>query len=135
MTEIGTIMPHGQSELPGVETTTQTLSYLRQVVDAIVHRVGAILGLTWIGMLVFLAVFAPFVADTHPYLLKQGGRWSSPLLAHLSAADVTLQAWFWSAVLFYFWPGLRSATRWTLWVGVGVIASMIFLSPFILRKS
>jgi peptide/nickel transport system permease protein len=126
MTEIGTIIPHGQGEPLEVVAPTQTLSYLRQVIDAIVHRTGAILGLTWIGTLVFMAVFAPFVANSHPYLLKRGGNWSSPLLAHLSAADVTLQAWFWGAVVFYFWPGLRSPVRWMLWVGVGVIASVIF---------
>ena len=89
-------------------------------------RTGALLGLAWIGTLVFVAVFAPFIANTHPYLLKQGGRWSSPMLMHLTAADATLQVCFWGALCVLFWPGLRPATRWLLWLGVGVVAAAMF---------
>jgi len=128
MTEIGTMTPHGQGELLAVEESASSLSYVRQVVDAILHRAGALLGLIWIVVLVLLAVFAPFIANTHPYLVREGGRWSSPLLAHLSAADVILQVLFWSAAVFYCWPGLRPATRWMLWLGLGVAATAVFSS-------
>jgi len=120
--------PHGQGELLAVEESASSLSYVRQVVDAILHRAGALLGLIWIVVLVLLAVFAPFIANTHPYLVREGGRWSSPLLAHLSAADVILQVLFWSAAVFYCWPGLRPATRWMLWLGLGVAATAVFSS-------
>lgn len=48
------------------------------------------LGAFWIVLLAFAAVFAPFLANSHPYLLKVDGRWSSPLLEHLAPVDVIL---------------------------------------------
>jgi peptide/nickel transport system permease protein len=50
------------------------------------------------------------------------------LLAHLSAADVVLQVQFWGAAVLYFWPGLRPATRWMLWLGLGVVAVAVCCS-------
>jgi peptide/nickel transport system permease protein len=127
MTEIAGLIPPGPGEAPraAAPAPTQTLSYLRQVIEAILERTGALLGLTWIGVLVFLAVFGPFVANTHPYLLKEHGKWSSPLAQHLSAADLSLQVWFWAAVVLYFWRGLSTRARWLLWISIGLIATVI----------
>jgi peptide/nickel transport system permease protein len=41
-------------------------------------------------VLAFCAVFGPFLANTHPMLLKMDGRWSSPLLRNLHPSDVLL---------------------------------------------
>jgi peptide/nickel transport system permease protein len=81
-------------------------------------------------MLVIFAVFAPFLASSHPLLMKQDGRWSSPLLRHLDAADVTLLISFWSALAVYFLPRqLGSAVRqWTIWLCVVILVSVIL--PF-----
>src|SRR2546429_9419476 len=46
----------------------------------------------WIGFLVFCAVLAPFLANSHPLLLKAEGHWSSPALRNLTATDVILLA-------------------------------------------
>src|SRR5258706_10063768 len=72
--------------------------WLAQVMLDTVGRTGARLGLVWIGIVAFLAVFSPFLASSHPYLLhtddpvliRAYGRWSSPLLQHLTGADVSL---------------------------------------------
>ncbi len=67
-------------------------SFLRRVTAATLVRRTAVIGLVWIALLAFLAVFAPFIASTHPILLKEGGRWSSPILARLTDTDVILLA-------------------------------------------
>ncbi len=57
---------------------------------------GARLGVFWIAVLVMVAVFAPFLANSHPLLLSEQGQLSSPLLRYLSAADVSLLIIFFS---------------------------------------
>src|SRR5688500_15922424 len=71
-----------QSELPR--------SFARQALADTFSRTGARVGLAWVLVLVFCGVFAPFLANSHPILLKTGDRWSSPLLRHLAPADVVL---------------------------------------------
>jgi peptide/nickel transport system permease protein len=126
MTEIGTITPHGHGELLATETAIPSRSYSVQVIYAVLHHFSAILGLIWICALVFFAVFAPLIASTHPYLMRENGQWSSPMLAHLSAADVILQVLFWSGAILFFFPGLRTGTRWTLWMCIGALAIAVF---------
>src|SRR3569623_1473362 len=63
---------------------------------------GARIGLAWIALLVLAAVFAPFLANSRPLLLNEGGHVSSPLLAALTAGDVTLLIVFFSAVALTF---------------------------------
>lgn len=53
-------------------------------------RTGARFGLGWIFLLTVVAVWAPLLANSHPLLLSQDGRISSPLLQHLSLTDTTL---------------------------------------------
>jgi peptide/nickel transport system permease protein len=48
------------------------------------------LGLLWIVAIAFCALFAPLLANSHPLLMKAQGAWSSPLLRHLTPADVIL---------------------------------------------
>src|SRR4051812_48790526 len=57
------------------------------VVDTLASR-GARVGLAWLVLLALFAVFGPFLASSHPILMKLGGSWSSPLLRHLTPADV-----------------------------------------------
>lgn len=64
----------------------------------VVRRPGAILGLTWLAVVGFFAVFAPVIATGHPIVLRERGpggsanRISSPLLEHLTAGDALLLA-------------------------------------------
>jgi len=131
MTEIGTITPLGHGELLATETAIPSRSYSGQVIHAVLHRLGAILGLIWIFALVFFAVFAPLIANSHPYLMREYGRWSSPMLAHLTAADVILQTLLWSGAVLYFIPKLNRKTRWIFWISIGLLAIGIF--PFIIN--
>jgi len=48
------------------------------------------LGLAWLALVIVLAIFAPFLANSSPTLMKADGKWSSPLLQHLQWTDVFL---------------------------------------------
>src|SRR5215217_5482913 len=76
-------------ERPGEEPEAPR-SFTQQAVHDTLRRTGAKMGLLWISILAFCGVFAPFLASSHPILLKMNDRWSSPLLRHLTPADVVL---------------------------------------------
>ena len=54
------------------------------------RRPGAKLGLAWIALVAFCAMFAPLLANSFPILVKISGHWSSPMIRRLNWADVTL---------------------------------------------
>ena len=54
-----------------------------QVVSSLLSRSSAKIGLAWIGFLVIIATFSPFLANSHPVYLVVDGQASSPLLRHL----------------------------------------------------
>ena len=64
--------------------------FARQALADTFKRTGARVGLAWVAVLAFCGVFAPFIANTHPLLLKMDGGWGSPLVRHLTPADVVL---------------------------------------------
>jgi peptide/nickel transport system permease protein len=84
--------------------------WLARVMLDTVGRTGARLGLVWIGVVAFFAVFAPFVATSHPYLLRtdapdlvrEFGTFSSPVLHYLTGTDVTLLAAALAAAALFF---------------------------------
>jgi peptide/nickel transport system permease protein len=80
--------------------------------ERVLRRPGAVAGLCWISAVAFMAVFAPFIANAHPYTMvdAQGVR-SWPLLANLSASD------------------------WLLVVGAVVGVPWVFVGPRSLRRS
>jgi peptide/nickel transport system permease protein len=64
---------------------------------------GARLGVIWIGVMGFFAVFAPWIANSHPFVMKKAdGQLSYPLFVYLTAADVTLLIVAVASVVLYF---------------------------------
>jgi peptide/nickel transport system permease protein len=100
-------------------------SFVRRVIGDVLARASAKLGLLWICVLIVCAVFAPQLANSHPLLMRAGGRWSSPMLRHLSAADCVLQIAFWAAVVVVVLPRLSKLTKWWIWFGVLVLAIVV----------
>ncbi len=84
----------GSAVDPTRSASTPPRSWLAEALYNTFGRVGARIGAVWIGVIAFCAVFAPFLANSRPYLMKSGGRWSSPLLEQLTGVDVTLLAVF-----------------------------------------
>ncbi|MDZ4098935.1 MAG: hypothetical protein U1E13_09565, partial [Methylophilaceae bacterium] len=63
--------------------------------------VGVKFGFAWIGVLVFAAVFAPFLANSMPILMSKNGVISAPVLKYLSVEDVWVLAnFFWVLVVY-----------------------------------
>ncbi|MBD9361662.1 ABC transporter permease [Methylomonas fluvii] len=63
--------------------------------------VGVKLGLAWVALLVFCAVFAPFLANSMPLLMSKGGAISAPVLQYLSVEDAWILASFFIALAVY----------------------------------
>ena len=95
--------------------------------DRVLTRRGAVLGLAWIAVIGFFAVFAPLVANAHPLTLVRvlpgGGQvreW--PLLANLSATDWALLVGFAVGVPWIL-AGPRSLSRGQR-IGVFLVAAL-----------
>ncbi len=98
-------------------------TYLGQVAARTFARPGAKLGLLWIGVLAFCAVFAPLLANSLPLAVRIDGQWSSPLLRHLTAADVILLAAAGAGVVLALLPArwLGLGARVLIWLGAIVV--------------
>lgn len=122
------VLPTSRDE-PPVPPAGQTLA--RQVAHSVLGRTTARVGIVWIGVLLLCAVFAPFLCNTYPLLMKAGGHWSSPLLHHLTAADVILQAAFWTAIILLCLRWLSGRSRLLAW-GVCLLLAIV-LCPLLVR--
>jgi peptide/nickel transport system permease protein len=120
--------------LPGKpEGAAPPRPWLAQAMFDTVGRAGARLGLVWIGIVAFLSVFAPFIASSHPYLLKTNdpllvskyGAFSSPLLRHLSGTDVTLVVSTVAAVVLFFNRSLLTRHKFLLFTIVVLWTAVI----------
>lgn len=84
------IIPPADHPVATLAEADRPRSFARQVFVDTFSNWRARIGAIWILTLGFVAVFAPFLASSHPYLMKVDGRWSSPLLEHLTPVDVLL---------------------------------------------
>ena len=77
-------------------------SYAAQVLREAFTQWGARFGLFWIAVLAAVAVFAPFLANSHPLLLSEGSVISSPMLQYLTIGDFVMLAVFITVVVLIF---------------------------------
>lgn len=63
--------------------------------------VGVKAGFAWVALLVFAAVFAPFLANSMPLLMSKDGVISAPVLQYLSVEDAWVLATFFIALAVY----------------------------------
>ncbi|AMK78010.1 MULTISPECIES: ABC transporter permease [Methylomonas] len=63
--------------------------------------VGVKFGLIWIALLIFCAVFAPFLANSMPLLMSKDGVISAPVLEYLSVEDAWILTSFFIALAVY----------------------------------
>lgn len=115
------------------QTAAKPRSFVRQVLGDTFCRWGARLGITWIIVLTFLGVWAPFLANTHPFvMMTKSGDLSFPILRYLAPEDYILVVLF---VVFVILACLRSVSflkRAMVFLATLVavtVASVMFVSP------
>ena len=74
----------------GAFGTKPARSLLAMAVHETFQKTGARIGAIWVTILALVAVLAPFLANSRPYLIKTSDGWSSPLLKGLNWVDVSL---------------------------------------------
>ncbi len=118
---------------PGLEAGQETpRTWLAQVMADTFTRFAARLGLMWIAVIAFCAVFAPLLSNSYPLLLKMDGHWSSPMVEHLTPTDVTLLISFAVAVVLMLLrriPLAKRALIFLIAVLLTLAASWFFVKP------
>jgi peptide/nickel transport system permease protein len=107
------------TESPGVGTQ----SFSARVFRKTFRRHGARIGLAWVGVLVFIGVFAPLLANTHPLLMSVDGAITSPALRFVTGVDVGLVAFFLGAVVALS-RGVRARRA---WLGIASLSACVWL--------
>jgi len=104
-------------------------SYAGRVWRKTRNGVGVNVGLAWIALLVFAAVFAPFLANSMPLLMSKDGIISAPVLHYLSIEDAWVLASFFMALLVYKLK-LRASQRISLFL-LGIMIAAISVNLYV----
>jgi len=72
---------------------------------------GARIGLGWIGLLAFVAVFSPLLANTVPLLASYDGKVVAPFLRYITIEDVIFISAFFIIVLIFLTPIKKSLSK------------------------
>ncbi|MEM8873702.1 MAG: ABC transporter permease [Planctomycetota bacterium] len=116
-------------ELPPTEPPPDeppTRSLLANVFSETFRKIGARVGAVWIVFLLLIAVFAPLIANSRPFLLRRDGAWESPLLRGLTDIDVLLLILF--GVVATLVIVHKFVRRLTFGIGLGAFATVFFVS-------
>jgi len=70
------------------EAPVRPRSFMARVFADAFGRTSAKVGTVWIVIVTIGAVFAPFLASSHPYVMKSEGKLSFPLFRNLQPVDV-----------------------------------------------
>ncbi len=87
-----------------------TAGFWTEAWEQVIRRPGAVIGMAWVAVVAFFALFAPLIANGHPLVMWEigadgkKGSMTSPLLSNLSAADTVLIAWGIVVPLFLIFP-------------------------------
>lgn len=107
-----------------IKTMLSGESYAARVWRKTRKGVGVEVGLAWIALLVFAAVFAPFLANSMPILMSKDGIISAPVLHYLSVEDAWVLASFFIALLLYKLK-FRAGQRIALFLLGAIIAAVL----------
>ena len=108
-----------------VDAPSPRRTFMAQVMADAFSRRGAKLGAVWIAVVAIGAVFAPFIASSHPYLMKSRGKLLFPLFKHLLPVDIVLPAAGITALVLVLRRTLRfgQSLALVLWVSAVVAAA------------
>lgn len=110
--------------LLGLTRPAPPRSEIARVILGTLGPVSAKLGLAWLGLMGFFAVFGPFVASSHPIAMKlKGGEWEFPLLRALTPMDAILVLATFTAIIVSFCR-FKALTR------IGIVVMVIAISAY-----
>lgn len=113
-------------------TTTQpSQPWTKQVATNLLQRTSARIGLVWIGVLVIIATFSPFIANSHPLFMMVDGHSSSPLLQHMEPLDWLWLSGFFATIAISFVPIIfwQKTLLWLGSIGITALIAYSFVSP------
>lgn len=88
---------------------------------------GAKLGLAWVFILLILAVFAPFLANSMPLLASENGSIYAPVLRYLTIEDIVVLAAFFILLVLFLSP-LRQSLKTLLIIFLMLIVGVTIVS-------
>ncbi|WGZ96450.1 MAG: ABC transporter permease [Candidatus Thiothrix putei] len=109
--------------------TVSRESFSRRIWRKTWQGVGVKLGFAWVGILVFMGVFAPFLANSMPLLMSKAGVISAPVLVYLTAEDVLVLMMLVLALVLV-WLPLSGAKRVLLFVA-GTLVAAVMANAFV----
>lgn len=104
----------------GLLTAVQRESFAHRIWQRTLQGHGVKFALLWVGILVFCAVFAPFLANSMPLVMSKDGVVSMPILHYLTPEDVVILVAFLTALVIWFSP-----LRWRLRAAVLVLVAAV----------
>ena len=113
---------------PAPESPLQRSTYLKRVVRGTIGRIGARVGLAFIGVTAFCAVFAPLLANSHPWLIRTQAGLRSPLLVHLTWPDVVLLVLPLVSLVLWRLKRIEARWRWIAFLVAGILATVLSFS-------
>ena len=94
---------------------------------------GAKIGLAWVAILVFIAVFAPFMANSMPLIASENGRLVFPVFSYLTSEDIIVLIAFFSLIVM-FKSRLKENVKKLLLIFIVMIVGVSILSTQLVVK-
>ncbi len=102
-------------------------TFTRRILRQSFSGTGAKIGLAWVGLLLILAVFAPFIANSMPLLASKNGSLTLPVLQYLTREDIIVLVAFFTLVGLWLSP-LRESLKTALLVFLILLAGATIVS-------
>ena len=118
---MATTRPDYRGVTPTPPRPERAATLVGQILGKTFARWSARFALAWIVVLATLAVLAPFLANSNPYLIRLDGHLSSPLLASLTWVDLTLLGGVIAVLVLRRAKSLATSTR------LGLFAAVVLL--------
>jgi len=111
----------------------QSSGFMTRVLRRTFSGAGAKIGLFWVGVLVIMAVFAPFLANTVPLLVSENGAVSAPFLRYFTIEDVIFLSVFLIVLVIWLSPLSRTFSRamssFLILTSIATILANTFVKP------
>ena len=95
---------------------------------------GAKIGLAWIAILVFTAVFSPFLANSMPLLVSLKGQLSSPVIKYLNVEDIVVIIAFFILLVMFLSPLRHSLKTLFFFFLIMIVGVTIVSKQFVVEQ-